>query len=45
MVYMSKIQFDRTSQFSEGSGNVSFTTFLSDLQKLPKTGEPRDITF
>ena len=31
-----KIRFDETSQFAEGSANVSVTTFLSGLQKLPK---------
>ena len=40
-----KIRFDETSQFAEGLANVSVTTFLSGLQKLPKTGEPRDLTF
>ena len=35
-----KIQFDETSQFAEGSVHVSVTTFLSGLQKLPKTGMP-----
>ena len=40
-----KIRFDETSEFSEGSANVSVTTFLSGLQKLPKIGRPRDITF
>ena len=33
-----KIQSDETSEFAEGSANVSVTTFLSGLQKLPKTG-------
>ena len=36
-----KIRFDETSQFAEGSANVSATTFLSSLQKLPKIGRPR----
>ena len=36
---------DETSQFSEGSANVSIATFLSGLQKLPKIGRPRDIRF
>ena len=40
-----KIQFDETSQFAEDSANVSVTTFLSGLQKLPKTGRRCDITF
>ena len=31
-----KIRFDETSQLSKGSANVSVTTFLSCLQKLPK---------
>ena len=45
MVYLSKNRFDETFQFSEGSVNVSVTTFLSGLQKLPKIERPRDITF
>ena len=40
-----KIRFDETFQFSEVSANVSGTTFLSGLQKLPKIARPRDITF
>ena len=40
-----KTRFDDTSQFSEGSANVSVTTFFNGLQKLPKTGRPRDLTF
>ena len=40
-----KIRFDETSQFAEGSANVSVTTFLRGLQKLPKIGRPRDIRF
>ena len=39
-----KIRFKETSQFSEGSANVSVRTFLSRLQKLSKIGRPRDIT-
>ena len=35
-----KIRFDETSQFAAGSANVSVTTFLSGLQKLPKIGSP-----
>ena len=35
-----QIRFDETSQFAEGSANVSVTTFLSGLQKLPKIGRP-----
>ena len=40
-----KIRFDETSQFAEGSANVSVITgrkFLSGLQELPKIGRPRD---
>ena len=40
-----KIRFDETSQFSEGFANISVTTFLSSLQKLPKIGRPCDTTF
>ena len=40
-----KIRFDETSQFAAGSANVSVTTFLSGLQKLPKIGSPRDTRF
>ena len=40
-----KIRFDETSQFSEGSANVSVTAFLSGSQKFPKIGRPRDIKF
>ena len=40
-----KIRFDETSQFAEGSANVSVTTFLSSLQKLPKIGRPRGTRF
>ena len=40
-----KIRFDETSQVAEGAANVSVTTFLSGLQKLPKIKRPRDITF
>ena len=40
-----KIRFDETYQFAAGSANVSVTTFLSSLQKLPKIGRPCDITF
>ena len=40
-----KIRFDETSQFAAGSANVSVTTFLSSLQKRPKTGSPRDTRF
>ena len=40
-----EIEFDETSQFAEGSVNVSVTTFLSGLQKLPKIGRPPDIRF
>ena len=40
-----KIRFDDTYQFGAGSANVSVTTFLSSLQKLPTIGGPRDITF
>ena len=36
-----KIRFDETSQFAEGSANVSVTTFLGGLQKLQKIGRPR----
>ena len=39
------IRFDETYQFAAGSANVSVTTFFSSLQKLPKIGRPRDITF
>ena len=35
-----KIRIDETSQFAEGSANVSVITFLSGLQKLPKIGRP-----
>ena len=45
MIVPVKILFDETSQFSEGSANVSVKTFLSGLQKLPKIGRPRDVTF
>ena len=34
-----------TSQFSEGSTNISVMTILSGLQKHLKIGRPRDITF
>ena len=40
-----KIRFEETSQFAESSANVSVTTFLSGLHKLPKIGRPRHITF
>ena len=40
-----KIRFDETSQFTEGSANVSVTTFLSGLQKLLKIGRLRDTRF
>ena len=36
---------DETSEFAEGSANVSVTTFLSSLQKLPRIGRPHDIRF
>ena len=39
-----KIRIDETSQFAEGSANVSITTFLSGLQKLPEIGRPRVIS-
>ena len=45
MVYLSKLDFYETSQFAEGLANVSVTTFLSGLQKLPKIGRPHDIRF
>ena len=38
-----KIRFDETSEFAEGSVNVSVTTFLSGLQKLPKIGRACEI--
>ena len=38
-----KIRFNGTSQFAECSANVSVTTVLSGLQKLPKIGRPHDI--
>ena len=45
MVHLSKFDLTELPKFSEGCANVSVTTFLSILQKLPKIGRPRDITF
>ena len=44
LIVPAKLRFDETSQFSEGSTNVSVTTFLSGLQKLPKIWRLGDIT-